>query len=375
MKEYFKFFKDKSVIASLLILLSIEVFMQFGGYTSFLKKNSYASNVNRISDHVIFKTNELDPDILILGSSLAYQGLSVPILNQKLEHLGLKVQSLALPGGDLIVQGLLLEKALKHFTKLKYIIHVNEAEMPWIDQRIPSEPTLAMASELNRKLALERLLEDDYKLSYSEFAFVLFKLIAYRRDLGDALLNPGKRIKDFGRFRKNLNTNPYEYENIYEESLALYDFKTIDDCLQVSSPFSPIPVGSNALHKDGLSKTCSLAKTFELPLDKNELTDLYAKRLKNFYNNIESNHIKIINVYPPFPHYLDFVNYPARINFWQKEFQPIIGKNKVINLLNIIPRESNSEYFYDLIHLNRKGMALFSDRLGDSLIEYFKSEN
>ncbi|MCB1190962.1 MAG: SGNH/GDSL hydrolase family protein [Leptospiraceae bacterium] len=375
MQEYIKFLKDKSLLTALLVLFLMELSMQFGCYKPFLKKNSYAANVNRIADHVISKANELDPDILILGTSLAYQGLSVPMLNKKLEPFNLKVQSIAVPGGEIIVQGLILEKVLKTFKKVKYIIHVNEAEAPWIDQRIPSDATLAMISEFNRIRAIEKIREDKYDVSYPELSFMLFKFIAYRRDIGDAILNPNRRIKDFGRMRKNVNNNPYEYENEYMESLSLYNFETIEKCLEITTPFSPIASGSNDFHRDALFKTCNLAKSSNLPLEKNELTKIYELRLGNLYNFIQSKNIKIINVFPPLPSYLEFVNYPKRIEFWEKEFSHLIGKNEVINLLHLIPKENNPDYYYDLIHLNRKGMVVFSDKLGDSLIEYFQKIN
>lgn len=45
--------------------------MQFGCYKPFIKRNSYAANVNRITEHILDHQSELDPDILIVGTSLA----------------------------------------------------------------------------------------------------------------------------------------------------------------------------------------------------------------------------------------------------------------------------------------------------------------
>ena len=87
MKEYLKFFLDKSFLSALIIIFLIEGSFQLGCYKNFLKKNSYASNVTRITDHALSKKNELDPDILILGTSLAYEGISMRLLNEKLTSL------------------------------------------------------------------------------------------------------------------------------------------------------------------------------------------------------------------------------------------------------------------------------------------------
>ncbi len=71
MKEYLQFISDKKIITALGILLVIEFSFQIGIYKTFLKKNSYASNINRITEHVVSKRTELDPDILIVGTSVA----------------------------------------------------------------------------------------------------------------------------------------------------------------------------------------------------------------------------------------------------------------------------------------------------------------
>ena len=96
MKEYLKFFLDKSFLSALIIIFLIEGSFQLGCYKNFLKKNSYASNVTRITDHALSKKNELDPDILILGTSLAYEGISMRLLNEKLTSLNLKAQTIAI---------------------------------------------------------------------------------------------------------------------------------------------------------------------------------------------------------------------------------------------------------------------------------------
>lgn len=115
MKEYIAFIKDSKFWIPVLILVGLETVMQFGCYKPFLKKNSYAANVSRITDHVLEKQKEFDPDVLVVGTSVAYQGLSIPILNQELSSLRKKVQSIAIPGTELIVQDLAVLKTLPHF--------------------------------------------------------------------------------------------------------------------------------------------------------------------------------------------------------------------------------------------------------------------
>lgn len=53
MKEYIAFIKDSKFWIPVLILVGLEIVMQFGCYRPFLKKNSYAANVSRITDHTL----------------------------------------------------------------------------------------------------------------------------------------------------------------------------------------------------------------------------------------------------------------------------------------------------------------------------------
>lgn len=59
MKEYIAFIKDSKFWIPVLILVGLEIGMQFGCYRPFLKKNSYAANVSRITNHVLEKQKNL----------------------------------------------------------------------------------------------------------------------------------------------------------------------------------------------------------------------------------------------------------------------------------------------------------------------------
>ncbi len=373
MKEYFLFLKDKSVISALVILLLFEIFLQAGFYKNFLKKNSYASNVNRITDHALDKQSEIDPDILIVGTSLAYEGLSIKALNETLKPLNLKAQTIAIPGAELIVQGLALEKVLSKFKRVKYIIHVNEIEMPWTLGIVFSQATLSMASELDRKRAIERLYEDEYKIGFEELSYIILRLWAYRKDIGEFLLNPEKRIKDIGKSKKAFKENLYTYENNYIESLNLYQFKSIPECLTITKDNSNIPLGSNPFHREAIFKTCKLAGESVLSLEENESTKLYHRRLGNFYKIIKDRNIKVINVFPPISEYLGNFQYAARVLFWKDKYKDVLGE-KIFDLTEVIPKEDNATYFYDIVHLNKKGMNAFTEKLGESLLAYFKEK-
>lgn len=374
MKEYILFLKDKSVVSAIIIILLIEASMQFGCYNKLLKKSSYASNVNRITDHVLSKKNELDPDILIMGTSLAYEGISLKQLNEKLKPLHLKAQSIAIPGAELLVQQLAVEKVLTEFKNVKYIIHVNEAEMPWTVGTILSTPTLAMASEFNRIREVEKIKEDEYTISMQEYFYIVLKLWAYRHDLADFILNPEKRIKDISRARTIYEENLYAYENKNQESLELYAFHDLDSAIELTKNNAPIANGSNQYHKDAIYKTCKLAKETNVTLDETPSTLLFKKRLTNFYSVLRKKNIKIINVFPPLSIYLGHFQHKKRIEFWKEKYKIILGTG-ILDLTDCIPKENNASYYYDIVHANQKGMKIFTDTLGESFIHYLNTIN
>lgn len=372
MYEYWKFFKDPAIIIAILMIAFMETSMQLGCYKPFIKRNSFASNVNRITDHALDRQKDWDPDVLILGTSMAYEGLSPEILNIRLKAHGLKIQSIAIPGAELVVQALALEKVLREFQNVKYIIHVNEAEMPWVDFETLSPGTRAMVSEFDRRKVYFLLNDFDYKVSFSDWLSIMVRLINYRKDIGDWILNPLQRLKYFGRERKEkANYGISSYENRYEKSLALYSFSNLEECIGVTGAFSPIVEGSNAMHRDSIFSTCLVAKEKKLESGTTESTIRYKKRLSQLYQLIGEKDIHVVHVFPPLPYYLDFVNYPERIAYWKENYSDLLSED-IVDFHDLFSREEGTKYFYDLVHLNRKGNEEFSYRLADELDKIFQ---
>ena len=368
MKDILQFFKDKSLLTALLIISLVEIGMQFGCYKTFQKKSSYAWSVNHITDTAIRSLSELKPNTLIMGTSIAYEGLSPEILNEKLSKEGLVFQSISIPGSELIVQELALRKILEEPNEIKYIIHVNELQLPWVDRLSLLDATLSMIAEFNRIEGINRLHDDKYEIKINDYLFLLLKWVAYRRDIADFLLSPDKRIKDIGKELNKDNRNLYAYKNEYLPAMSLYDFNSIEECILKSAPNSFIPQLSDKYHRDALFRTCKLAKDTKLPIEKNNLTDIYKIRIRNLYSYINSKNIKIINIYPPVPELLDRADYQERIKFWNTEFGEILSDTKY-DLSDIIPIENNSDYYYDMIHLNKVGMELFTKELIDIVLK------
>jgi hypothetical protein len=363
------FLKDKSLLSAVSIILFLEIIMQMGCYKPFQKKSSYAQSVNRITDTAVSTLPTLKPNLLIIGTSIAYEGISIERLNEKIKDRGFVAQSIAIPGSELIVQELALRKILKENSDIKYIVHVNELQFPWIDRRALIEASLSMITELNRWEAIQKLEEDRYLVEWADYAYLFVRWVSYKKDIADMLLRPDKRWKEFARGLKRDSENPYAYANEYTPSLSHFQFDTIGDCMFKTSPGSLIPEGSNKHHIDAVHKTCKLVHETKLPLDSNELTELFKLRLSNFYKYINSKNIKIINVYPPVNTHLNPEDNELRREFWEKEFSDSL-QNQKFNLSDVIPRENNSDYYYDVIHLNKRGMEMFTDSLAESILKH-----
>jgi hypothetical protein len=368
MKLIIEFFLDKSILSALLIILSLESMMQLGCYRPFLKKNSYASTVNHISDTSISSLKTLKPNTLIIGTSIAYEGVSLEILNEEMKSKKVVVQSIAIPGSELIVQDLALQKIFSQENSIQTIIHINDLQMPWIDREKLLDATLAMVTEFDRSKVLQRIKLDKYTTTWKDYSFLFSRFVAYKKDIGDFILKPDKRLKDIQKELRKKELFFYSYDNKYEESLSLYKINSLQDCINKTKPGSTIPEGSNAYHMDAIYRTCTLALGKELTSEKNKFTELYKLRLNNLYETIHSKNLRIIHIYPPVPLMMENQKYSQRIDFWEKEYADILSEIR-INLSDTIPEQNNSDYYYDMVHLNRKGKELFTKKLAQKLLE------
>jgi hypothetical protein len=389
--------KDKRVIIPILFFICLEFFFHSGIYKPFLKKNSYAANINRITDHIIKNKESQNPDILVLGTSVAYQGLSMRILQDKLSPLNYKIQSTAIPGSELIIQELTSKKVLKEFDKVRYLIYVAEVTMPWVIHTELQLPTLAMMGEFPLQTVKNTLPYHGYSTKYkipimdievnldytfSDFAFLHSKTIAYRRDINDFLFDPAKRLKHISRTFKNPNQNFYDFENDHEEKMSSYPMNNLTECLEATKDFGPpYPENSNYDHKKAIFETCALSvetinalKFIETsPNSDTEKSKLYFKRLSRVFQPYLDRNIQIIVTFAPYSHVMGEIGGKKKMDEWIKELKSIDDqKISIVDFQNLFEKENSNDYCYDTIHLNKMGMEKFSNALGDNLINQLK---
>ena len=382
MTEFNKFYKDKRFYIPILVLIGFELLFQLcaGFYRPLLKKKSYAANINQIIGHITEKKQNHEPDILIVGTSVAYQGLSLPILQEKIKDTGYKIQSVAIPGSELIVQSLAVEEVLKEFKNVKLVIYVGEITMPWVSKTDLTLPTLAMINEFDKISALKKVIDFDYDsgkgwgylLHYDDWAYLLFKSIAYRRDLNDFLVDPGKRLKYISRKNANPNLNFYEYENDRTEKMSDYSIANLEDCMTKTHPtnnLDPIPPTSNPDHKRAIFDTCWVARYSTNVQTRTAETELYFKRLSYIYSHIQKKNIKVINIFAPYSNSIESqLGGAGRVQVWKEELAKINPPNPIlVDFRNVFDGKNGDEYCYDVIHLNHNGAVLFSEALGDYL--------
>lgn len=372
-REFIRFFLDKRILVAIGILFSLEIVFQLGLYKPYLKKNSYAANINRVTSHVLNKREELDPNLLVVGTSVAFEGISVRILNEELANSGWKVQSLAIRGSELVVQQRLLEEHLQKFPNVKVILHVLEPGMAWVDREELVDPTLSMLSELGNFSAIRAIHDFEYKTKWSDYSFLVFKSVAYRKDLADFIINFNERMKNISRVRKNPNPFPWDYENYHKEAMTDYQIVSIEDCLNRLAPKSTnqIPASSNVDHRRMLFETCGIAHSVPKNSKATPETDRYFRRLKKLYSFISKNNIKIIDVFAPYSDVIRKFNNSERMKVWEQGITKALEPHQTPQIWDLQDSlgKDTSAYSFDLIHLNEMGMKAFSKILAKQIRE------
>ena len=372
---YLSFITQKKVFLPILLFLFMELSLQFGCYKFFLKKSSYAANVNLITDYAIKKKEPLNPDYLILGTSVAYQGISIPLINEKLKIINKTAQSIAIPGSELLVQNLAFLKVEKSLKNVKTVIHIVEESRPWATHKKLILPTLAMISELDRKKALSKIYTYDYNTNYDDFSYIFFRSIAYRRDIRDFFLNPTERIKYLSKKLRSKDERLFYYQNAYSQKISSYNFKDVHTCIE-ETKLDYIPKDSDFYHKKALLETCSLAKITKPVNIENESTKLYFSRLNLLYNSIQSKGKNLVIIFAPSSSIISYLKSEKRNQIWKKNLDLIFQNTKkpllIHDLQHIFKDKINGDYYYDLIHLNKFGMEIFTKEISHLILKLEK---
>ena len=379
MMELKKFLTDIRFLIPAGFLLCFELFMQAGLYRHALKPKSYAANVNNIVNTIA--NSKVKPNVLILGTSVAYQGVNLPYLNLLLEDEGLRVQSGATEGAMLITQHAIFKNIISSIPDTKIVLHFSEVSFPWTARYTLDVSNRSMLAQFPRKQIFKMLADYEYEISSSDYSYFLLKSITYRADLSDFITSPLYRIKLLSRENKNRDVD-FPYENTYVYSMAVLNAKSLDDCV-TNFPVNMPEINENGvritdrMHMEAMYRTCRLA--MHDPMDNpggQQWKDLYFKRLKVFMDDVSTRNIHAITVFPPYSELIVDSKEKLRLSIWEKKLEEI-RKGKpgvVIDLRRSLDGPDNNSLYYDTIHLNREGSLRLTEHLAEALKEIIKSK-
>ncbi len=372
MNHVVSFLKDIRFLIPAGFLIAFELFLQSGLYRHLLKPNTYAENVNRITDVVRESPVSSEANVLILGTSVAYQGINLTLLNELLSDTGLRVQSGATEGAMLITQHSLYRSLSPSLPRLKAVVHVAEITSPWTARYFLDPPNRSMAAQFPAFRTLSLMKEYQYKTGFSDYTYFLIKSSAYQQDLRDFALNPPERIKRLGRkFAEDKKL--YPYENQYSFAISSYGNPAdLQDCIAKGSAGIPYVDASgrevtDIHHQRAVVQTCQLGMhdPWTHP-GRDQWADLYFTNLKSFYSEIQRSGQRVMVVFPPYSELLRDSLGAERMQVWEnglKHTKQII----TADLRTSLDGPGNLDYYYDTIHLNREGSLLFTRKLAEEL--------
>jgi len=368
LKDFF-FQRDWAIIFS--VLIGLELILQLGFYKPFLKKNSYAANINLVTSKAIETKESLNPNVLVLGTSIAFEGISLPILNETLARKGIRVQTLAVRASELVVQHAILQKYLAEFPNVKQIVHIMEPGMPWVDRDTLTDPTLVMLSEVSPWQSNQFIYDFEYKSKVTDLLSVSLKTISYRKDFADFLLNTSDRIKYLSKRSKEEKTS-WVHDNDTIESIEGYHLKDLQDCLDRLGPNgqTSIPSDSNPDHKRMVYETCLVSIGVPKESQSTTESDRYFRRLKKNYKLVLDKGIRITNIMAPYSSLLFIYNDSNKMKVWEEGLKYALDGRQKLDLIDLqksLGSIDNGTYCYDLIHLNAKGKEIFTQKLIEAL--------
>lgn len=371
MHELWKYLKDPRFIVPAAAVLLFELVLRTGVYERALEPNSYAANVRNIMHTA--ETTRLEPNVLILGTSVPYQGVQLPYLNELLADTGLVVQSGACQGCMIETQYMLYRQLKEKYPRLKAVVHVGETALAW---KARYESDVANRSMLARFPASE-VIPLQHRLGYRlqpwDYAYYFVKTFSLQADLRDLLLSPLKRIKSIGRYeRKRLDD--YAYVNEHEYAISAFGADDLQECVQETARPRPELVEAGLTdrhHQNATLQTCQIAlwEKGAPPTGGPQWNELFFDRLDKFYDEIYADGRLTVTVFPPYSDLVDHLNEDKRKAVWERNLAEIHGDRPyfLLDMRRSLDGPNNQDYYYDLLHLNAEGARRWTEQIAREL--------
>ncbi len=375
--EFWKFLKSPIFYVPAGLILGLELFLQTGLYRRVLKPESFAFNVNRI--RTVVKETSFRPNVLILGTSVAYQGLLVPQLNQAAGDNGLRFQSAATQAAMVETQHALLRDLAPALPDLRWIIHVAEVNFPYQSRHELEPANRSMLAQFPRGETLQLLRENRVLLTPRDYAFFYIRTLTYQGDMRDFLLNPPRRLKSLARQRKKeipdivyINQNRYAI-SAYGQSSEECTKNAIRGVPFINEQGEQI---TDEPHRTAVLETCRMA--LDDPRSRpgeNTWRTLFFLRLKNLHAEARRHNLKLVTVFAPYSVMVKPARDPDRIRVWREELAGEGYFPDIIDLRTTLDGPDNLDLFYDTIHLNRKGAERFTTIFYSAVEDYLQKED
>lgn len=375
MNPLLAFLKDIRFLVPVSVFILFEVLMQLGIYRPLLRPKTYAENVNRIVETVT--ESPVQPDVLILGTSVAYQGVNLPELNELLKEHHVVVQSGATEGAKLITQHMLFRTLQPKLPGLKLVLHFVETSYPYTARNGLDGANRSMVAQFDRFDTFDIMNKYQYRLTINDYNYFLVRSITYQQDLRDFALDPLYRLKQLSR-KFSAPKEEYSYVNTYTYKISSYSDVSLEDCK--ANALKGIPEQdengteiTDKHHRKAAYQTCELGHYDpSTHPGQDQWSDLFFQRLALFYHDIRSRNLKVILVFPPYSNLIHDLNAGEKMKRFKEklaESQP--GESfPILDLRNVLDGPHNGDYYYDTIHLNGPGSRKFTKFVAEELIRH-----
>lgn len=303
---------------------------------------------------------EFSTNTILLGSEFGFEGLDMIQLNQILSKKGMRVQNLSIPYSNPLIHLLTLETVLRSNSEIKYIVHIPN---PLEEKKSISETSFSLLTNFPLLRVITKINEFSYELSFSQWLRLLFKsaqIIHYLTSLFDP--EPSYIPDEI----MDSQDSPYLYLNARKDSIRdLHSSENID-CSIFKNKFE------NLSSIDFTSQITSIQEYCNSEKSSNPASNIQASffliRMSVLYEFFSKKNLQVYLIRPPALFWEERKESEKLFSHWN-QMNKESSITQWIDLSEVYPQSNPSEYFYDPIRPNQKGMKIFTEELGYEILK------
>lgn len=370
-----RFLKSRVFLVPISVIVLLELFLRSGLYEPLLKPESFAYNATRIRR--VVKNSSLNPNVLILGTSVAYQGILTPELNRAAADAGLVFQNAATQGAMIETQHAVFRDVAPALKDLRWVVHVAEVNFPW-QTRYELEPAnRTMLAQFPVSDTLDLLHRDHVDLSSRDYAFFYLRTLTFQGDLRDFVLNPPRRLKAIARQAK-VTLPDYVYLNRNRYAVSAYGHSP-DECVKnardgIATTNEAGEQITDEPHRTAVLDTCRMAGDDHMKKPGGTAwRSVFFHRLREMHRDARQQGLRVVTVFAPYSDLVPYTREEARLDIWKQELgSDGIFFPDILDLRHALDGPDNLDLFYDTIHLNHRGAERFTGEFQKVVTAYLK---